>query len=67
MVLPFLNLRQIEYFFACDGENIALSLREDKFAQNTEIYEKVSTFEQRYFILDIHELQMQLNAMMNQQ
>ena len=47
-----LAVRWITNFFACDGENILIGLRERN-PHNQLIYETVTNFELRYFTLDL--------------
>ncbi len=51
-----LSIRWITYFFACDGENILLSLRE-RYEHNPIIYVAVTNFEYRYFVLDLDQVE----------
>lgn len=47
-----LNLPKLEHFFNCDGENILLTVK-DHFSHNVDLLSRISTIEQRYFMLDI--------------
>ena len=51
-----LQPRWLIRFFACDGENILISLRE-RYAHNPIIYEVVTNFEFRYFLLDLDQIE----------
>ena len=51
-----LQPRWLIRFFACDGENVLISLRE-RYAHNPIIYEVVTNFEFRYFLLDLDQIE----------
>lgn len=50
------NVKKLEYFFANDGENILLSLRE-RLSFNDDVCFHVSMMEQKYFALELPDVQ----------